>query len=163
MDGNLRKAWSLIITVVLAAKSHATPCKDVSKTLIYCKLGSLDDIDTSFIKSSFNGSLKIDCSSQRILSSFESKLFSHLGRLQSLDVSNCKLASISVNSFSGNYLLKDLKINSYNGDWASAIGLHLFVDSFFGLESLEKLDLSFNGLVLFPGSALCKISNLKHC
>ncbi|CAL8109035.1 unnamed protein product [Orchesella dallaii] len=107
--------------------------------------------------------LVVKCNDKLLFESFlnPNQSFFRLRNLGDVSIHSCKIRKMPSRIWSSLGLLKKLTISSFNGEWSSSVGMEVEHGAFEGLSNLEKLDLSFNNIYLFPDpNIFCPLRNL---
>ena len=151
----------LLVSLELVTSTNGVPpsdCSYDSKEHLTCHLSSINSMlektDFSVVPNA-TLSLQVICRESAI-GALEPAGFGTLTNLQHLVIEGCNLRTLPTNAFLGLRSLKSLAIRTDSID-----GLNLEVGAFNGLESLERLDLSRNGLAEFDSGLLCRLTSLQ--
>ena len=149
----------LLVSLEISLGTGVPPsdCSYDSKEHLTCHLSSINSMlektDFSVVPNN-TLSLQVICR-EAATGALEPAGFSTLHSLQHLVLEGCNLHTIPVNAFLGLRNLKSLAIRT-----DSIEGLNIESGSFNGLENLEVLDLSRNGLTGIKSDLLCRLEKL---
>ena len=135
-----------------------------SSSAVRCKIRTLQDSSPDGWRSVLGATkLSLKCSelffsSESHLSPEHFKASPASSSLEDLEVKHCQIRHLPARAFSGLTSLKSLAVRGHED---SDVGLELDGRSLRELPSLEKLDLSSNGLLSVPRNLLCDLKSLK--
>ncbi|XP_054710330.1 uncharacterized protein LOC129220026 [Uloborus diversus] len=153
-----------ILCKLTSAQVFANECDlvsvdDVTGVVMSCRVRTLQRIsDAAPVDFDVSRILSIFCDDFSYENIISNGTFSKFGNVQSLQIENCYVPNFPESSFWG--LLNLVNLSVHLNKTSSKI-LKFKEEAFANLPKLQKLDLSYNNLIVLPANLFCGLQNLK--